>query len=115
MLAFEQLQTFVLVLIAICTFIGVISLAVNAVVRYWRFAHQQSDENTETLKNLETYLAADKRRIERLEENYEKNDAQNKLILRALNRMLTHEIDGNDVDQLKAIRDEIHNYLIEKK
>ena len=84
-------------------------------VRYWKFAHQQSDENNETLKNLETYLASDKRRIERLEESYEKNDTENKLILRALNRLLTHEIDGNHTEQLEAIRDEIHDYLIEKK
>ena len=114
MLAFEQLQTFVLVLLAICAFITAISLAVSAVVKYWKFAHQQSDENTAMLKDVETYLSSDKRRIEHLEENQETFREENKLMLKALFTLLSHEIDGNHTDQLMAVRDEINIYLIEK-
>ena len=111
---YAQIQNFVMVLLALCAAVIAISGASAAFVKFWRFAHKQSDKNTEMLKGVETYLASDKRRIERLEENQETFRDENKLMLKALFTLLSHEIDGNHTDQLMAVRDEINTYLIEK-
>lgn len=111
---FTQLQDFVIVLMAICALLAGISGACAAVVKFWRYAHKQSDENAAALKEIESYLANDKDRIEALEERQVESDAQAKLQLRALVTLLGHEIDGNHTKQLIEVRDEIQEYLIGK-
>lgn len=111
---FIQLESFVTVLLWLCGAIVAMAGAVAVVVRFWKWAHRTSDENAVTLGEIETYLASDKRRIESLERYQATNDAQNKMILKALVALLGHEIDGNHVDKLSDIRDSIQDYLIER-
>jgi hypothetical protein len=103
-----------MVLLGICAAIAAISGACAAVVKFWRFAHAQSDKNATTLEEFETYLASDKRRIENLERKQDKADEQNKLILKALVKLMSHELDGNHTKELADVRDEIQDFLIKK-
>ena len=114
MVTFEHIQSFFFVLFGLFSFIAAIALVASAVVRYWKFAHKQSDENAEDLKEVMTYLRNDKERIEKLEENQKVFKEENKLMLRALEKLLSHEVDGNHTEELVAMRDEILDYLIEK-
>ena len=114
MVTFEHIQSFFFVLFGLFSFIAAIALVASAVARYWKFAHKQSDENAEDLKEVMTYLRNDKERIEKLEENQMVFKKENNLMLRALEKMLSHEVDGNHTDELKEIRDEILRHLIEK-
>lgn len=111
---FAQLESFVVVLLAGCALIAAISGACAAVVKFWRYAHRQSDETAHDMEDVKTYLASDKRRIENLEAKQDEAEAQNKLMLKALVALLGHEIDGNHVDRLAGIRNEIQEYLIER-
>lgn len=111
---FSQLENFVMVLLGICALIAALSGACAAVVKFWRYAHKQSDENATTLNEVETYLASDKRRIESLEKRQDQTEEMNKLQLKALVTLLGHEIDGNHTSQLVKVRDEIQAYLITK-
>ena len=113
MIEFAHLQSFVLVLLAICSVIAAIAGAAAAVTKYWRFAHKQSDKNTEDIEEFREYLRSDKTRIERLEQNQAEFREQNKLMLAALKTLLSHEIDGNHTVQLKEKHDAIDKYLIE--
>ena len=114
MITFEQLQAFFIVVLGFCALVAAIAGLVTAIVRYWKFAHKQSDENAEDLKDVMEYLKNDKERIEKLEENQETFKEENRLMLRALARLLSHEIDGDHAEQLADIRDEIIEYLISK-
>ena len=111
---FNDLQSFVAILLGLCATIAAISGACAAVVKFWRYAHKQSDENAEDIGEFRNWLASDKRRIETLEKKQEEMDKMNKLQLKALFTLLGHEIDGNHTKQLAEVRAEINRYLIEK-
>ena len=111
---YEALQAFVGVLLAGCAAIVCISGMVAAVVRFWKWAHKDTDKNTEDIGEFRRWLASDKHRIEDLEEKQDQLDRMNKLQLKALFTLLGHEIDGNHTVQLEEVRKEINNYLIEK-
>ncbi len=109
-----QLESFVAVLLGICALIASISGACAAVVKFWRYAHKDTEQNTQDINEVHAWLSSDKRRIESLEGRQEEAERINKLQLKALFTLLGHEIDGNHTNQLAAVRDEINNYLIEK-
>lgn len=111
---FAELQSFVIVLLGICAAIASVSGACAAVVKFWRYAHKDTEKNTEEIGEFKRWLASDKHRIEDLEEKQDEMDRMNKLQLKALFTLLGHEIDGNHTKQLAEVRDEINTYLIEK-
>lgn len=111
---YEAIQAFFMVLLGICGSIITISGMVAVIVKFWKWAHKQSDDNATTLNEVETYLASDKRRIESLEKRQNQTEEMNKLQLKALVTLLGHEIDGNHTSQLIEVRDEIQTYLISK-
>lgn len=111
---YEAIQAFFMVLLGICGGIITIAGMVAVIVKFWKWAHKQSDDNATTLNEVETYLASDKRRIESLEKRQDQTEEMNKLQLKALVTLLGHEIDGNHTSQLIEVRDEIQTYLISK-
>lgn len=60
-----------------------------------------------TVKAYEDYFANDKRRLDVLEEG-------NRVTQKAILALLSHGIDGNDVEGLKAAKKELQEYLIER-
>lgn len=62
---------------------------------------QQVKDHGEKLKN-------DHERLSELEDS-------NRIIMRALMAMLSHEINGNSDEKLRASFDEIQNFLVEKR
>ena len=60
-----------------------------------------------TVKEHEGKLKRDHERLNNLEES-------NRIIMRALMALMSHEINGNSDDKLKASYDEIQKFLIEK-
>ena len=115
-IGFEAIQTTLAVILAFCG--GVVGVAgmVAVVVRFWKWAHKDTDKNTEDISEFRAWLGSDKRRIETLEKQQSDADRQNRLMLRAMVSLLDHEIDGqNHIDKLMAARDAIDKYLIEEK
>ena len=111
---YTALQTFITVLLAICGGVVGIAGAVAVVVKFWKWAHKDTERNSEEITEFKRWLASDKHRIEDLEEKQDEMDRMNKLQLKALFTLLGHEIDGNHTKQLAEVRDEINVYLIEK-
>lgn len=111
---YTALQTFITVLLAICGGVVGIAGAVAVVVKFWKWAHKDTERNSEEITEFKRWLASDKHRIEDLEEKQDEMDRMNKLQLKALFTLLGHEIDGNHTKQLAEVRDEINTYLIEK-
>jgi len=111
---FADIEAFVAISLSLCAAIIAISGTSAAVVKFWRYAHRQSDENASEIDEFRKWLASDKRRIQELEEKQSELDEINKLQLKALFTLLGHEIDGNHRQQLTDVRSEINTYLIEK-
>jgi len=113
--SFLQLEAFWAVLLGICASIVGIGGAVLIIAKLYTWFRKPSTENQASLREVETYLASDKRRIETLERQQIETSHQNKMLLRALMSLLDHEIDGNNhTAMLIASRDEIHGYLYDK-
>ena len=110
-----QLEVFVSVLLWLCGAVVAVAGLVAVATRFWKWAHKDTNENSETLKVIDGYLASDKRRIEALERHQTVQDEQSKLMLNALWAILEHEIDGNHTVQLVDTRNKIKDYLIDEK
>ena len=109
-----QLNDFFAVLLAICACIVAISGAIAAVIKFWKWAHKTSEENAQSLGDVMKWLESDKKRIESLERNQTEAVEQNKLLLKAVVCLMSHELDGNHTKQLTETRDKIQDYLIER-
>lgn len=59
------------------------------------------------LADYDRYLDSDKRRIEALEQSISLN-------MKCQFALLSHAINGNDIDKLKTVQDEMQHYLAEK-
>lgn len=73
-------------------------------------SHRVADQVEEHERQLEKHaehLDNDNRRLNDVEQS-------NKIIMRGMMNLMSHEIDGNHTEQLKKSRDEMHEYLIER-
>lgn len=66
-----------------------------------------NDDLKETVRKHEVYLKNDEAEIREIKEG-------NKVICRSIMTMINHELTGNDINNMKKMRDELQNYLIEK-
>ena len=68
---------------------------------------EQIKEMKKHLEEVDGYLAADKKRLDSLEEG-------NRATQRALLALLDHGIDGNNIDQMQHAKEELQNHLINR-
>ena len=61
----------------------------------------------ETVKKHEEYLKKDRNEIEEIKEG-------NKVICKSIMTMINHELSGNDISNMRKMRDELQEYLIDK-
>jgi hypothetical protein len=64
--------------------------------------------------DLKNKVEEHERDLKDLKDKYNEIDNTDKLILQGLLVVINHDITGNGVNQLKATRDEIQEYLINK-
>ena len=99
----EMLMTFLVVAGVLIAFV----LAVWSLCEKIRNARKPKDALAEWQRETDTKLAADKKRLDTLEDG-------NKVMLRGINALISHEINGNSDDKLKKSQQEIMDYLIER-
>ena len=100
--------------LACCAGISVVAGAVVWVIKAIKAARAPAQKTEARIKALEEsveryekYFANDKDRLDVMEEG-------NRIMQRAMLALLSHGIDGNDVDSLKAAKNELQKYLIER-
>lgn len=96
----DMLITFLIVAAAL---IGFALVCWNLIDKI-RAARKPKDDFIKWQRDIDDKLKNDKSRIEHLE------DGQN-VMLRGINAIISHEINGNSVDNLKKSQEEILNYL----
>lgn len=102
-LTLTEIKDFAVVALAILAFIVLLGNAIKA-IKDWK----KPGDDLKTWKlDVNTKLSNDNRRLHDLEEG-------NRVICRGILALLSHEINGNSDDKLRASQTEIQNYLIEK-
>lgn len=99
----NMLMTFLIVAAALAAFTLVILNIADKV----RAARKPQHDLENWRRDTDTKLAADKKRLDSLEDG-------NKVMLRGINAIISHEINGNSVDELQKSQSEIMEYLIER-
>lgn len=111
--------------LAICGGITALAAAVAVIIKIAKFIRKPSDKQNERLdrlekevielreeqsrmqKEYETFFQRDKERLDRME-------LENQYTLSALLALLSHGIDGNDVDGMKDAKRDLEHYLVKK-
>ena len=103
-------DSLLLAFLVVLALLGAYTTVMNA-IKTWREEKQRKDAPVNTMeeqvRNHDEQLQRGRERIEDLEES-------NRIIMRALMAMLSHEINGNSDDRLRASFDEIQAYLIDR-
>lgn len=99
----EMLMTFLIVAAALIGFVLLIWQLVDKI----RGARKPNDDLKRWQQDTDGKLNSDKKRLDALE------DGQ-KVMLRGINALVSHELNGNSADKLRQSQQEILNYLIER-
>ena len=102
------------ILVGFATGLGAIAAAVAIFGKAWAKFRQPDKRKDSRIKALELqmetfnkYLQKDKTRLDEL-------DNGNRVTQQALLALLGHAINGNNTDQLRAAKENLQNYLINK-
>lgn len=102
-----EMETFVRVLLAIAAGIVTIGGAVAFVEHIAEKASKHNRELAEQVESHEERLLRDHKRLNDLE-------SSSRLIMRGVMQLMSHEVDGNHTQQLKDVRNEMQEYLINR-
>ncbi len=101
-------------LLSICAAVVALSGAIGAIVRLIKWLKRPGEKQDENISSLE-------RRMDDVEQKLTKNkgrlsDVEKglRLTLESLLALMSHAIDGNDIDKLKKAKDDLNAYLLEK-
>lgn len=100
-------ETFLKVLVVIAAGVGTLGGAISVVERFSEKAKNSRMKMSEQVNAHEQRLARDHKRLSELE-------TSDRLIMRGVMQLMSHEIDGNHTEQLKKTRDDMEQYLISK-
>lgn len=106
-LTFEQLVGAAAVILLMIGIYNTIMTAIKNAREEKKRRNQPVNTLEDTVKDHGEKLAKDHERLNNLEDG-------NRVIMRALMALLSHEVNGNSDDKLKASLDEIQQYLIGK-
>lgn len=103
-------DSLLLAALVVLALLGAYITVMNA-VKTWREERKRKDAPVnnleETVKDHTAKLGRDDERLQQLEEG-------NRIMMRAMMALLSHDINGNSNDKLKESLDEIQRYLIER-
>lgn len=101
--------------LALCSAIVVLSGAVHVVINVFsrvaapnKLQNSRIDAAERRLKDHDTLLKNDLQRLEDL-------DKANQVTQKAILALLSHGIDGNDIEDMKKAKKDLEDYLIQRK
>lgn len=87
---------------------------IGLIYAWIKFADKGNISQNERLAALETWKEHVDARLSHGDDNFVQNREANRVMLEALLALLSHAIDGNDVEELKKAKKTLNNYLLEK-
>lgn len=103
-------DSLLLAFLVVLALLGAYTTVMQA-VKTWREEKQRKDAPVNT---MEEQVRDHGEQLQREHERIEDLEESNRIIMRALMAMLSHEINGNSDDRLRASFDEIQAYLIDR-
>ena len=100
--------------LALCSAIVVLSGAVHVVINLFAKVSAPNKLQNARLNDIETRLEKHDDLFKKDLERLEKVDEANRVTQRAILALLSHGIDGNDVEELKKAKLELQEYLIKR-
>ena len=95
---------------ALCTIAAAIAVLYKALAKVQEpevVQNKRLDELENKISKFEAYFDRDKRRLDSLDEG-------NRVTQQALLALMSHAINGNDIDKLSRAKDDLESYLINK-
>ena len=99
-------------ILLVCSLITNVAAVVTIIVAIFKRAKRPSDLQNERLDALEKMVAKHEDYLERDLRRFEALEGGNRIMQRCMLALLSHGIDGNDIDQMKAARQDLQEYLI---
>lgn len=95
----------------ICAGISCVAAAGGWLYKLYRAAKSPNEKQDERLAVIEARLDAHDKFFERDKNRLDEIEEGNRVTIRALLALLSHGIDGNEVEAMKAAKKELHDYL----
>ena len=92
----------------------VLVAAYNTIMAAVKTYREEKNRKDKPVTSLEAKVSEHEDTLKRNHERLTELEDSNRIILRALMAMLSHEINGNSDEKLRASFEEIQKYLIEK-
>ena len=102
-MGYQDVQTFVVVFLALCVGINSIGRALDT-INGWK--KPQTDINKQVADH-ETMLKNDQERLNKIEQD-------NKMIMNCLLSLIDHQITGNGFNDMKKTKSELQEYLVSR-
>ncbi len=116
---YEMLKTFFVVLLAICGSIVTITSAISGIAKIREMLGKSKKDNMKSMeKAIEIHnkdITDIKIDINQLKRDVKENKDMTILICKGVKCLMDNSITGNGIDNLKKTRQELDEYLIEKK
>lgn len=101
--------------ITICTIITCTAAVASIIASVTKAAKGPNARQDERIAALETDVKQIKQHIDNNNKRIKSIEAGNRITQQALLALMSHAINGNDIDKLEKARDDLQQYLIEKE
>lgn len=101
--------------ITICTVITCTAAVASIIASVAKAAKGPNARQDERITALETDVKQIKQHIDNDNKRIKSIEAGNRITQQALLALMSHAINGNDIDKLEKARDDLQQYLIEKE
>lgn len=98
----------------LCTFIMTVGGAGAIIIGIIRWMRKPDTERDDKLKRHDELLDNDNKRLKALEERQTEMEKSQRLLLKGMEALMRHAIDGNNKEQLQKESDNLHDYIFNK-
>lgn len=113
-ISFSELLTAAVVLLVFIGAYNTISSAIKNRREQRKWQNQPLDDLTARVDKHDDLLARDKARLDALETEMKAMSEQSRITMRGIKALLSHEINGNSDDKLRASLEEIDDFLLKR-
>ena len=111
--------------VGFASLVTALTVIVGAVLGIYAFFKKRSEKPHESIQDElnrhssrldkhDEYFGRDNENIRDMQTEMREMRNVNRLLVRGMMQLITHELDGNHVDMLTAVRDDMNDYLINR-
>lgn len=97
-----------------CTAVMTVGGAGAIIIGIIRWMRKPDTERDDRLKRHDELLDNDNKRLKALEERQTEMEKSQRLLLKGMEALMRHAIDGNNKEQLQKESDNLHDYIFNK-